>query len=115
MSNPGELKDYVDIDDALGRLRGNKAIYKKLLETFLRNDTLDKLKESCAAGDMENAAMHAHSIKGMAGNLSLKALQQSALEQEALYKAGSPGDVAAVEAAWNKTREYIDQVLPGLG
>lgn len=113
-SLPQDYADYVDIDGALARLRGNKKIVKTLLQTFLKNDTLNTLKTEMAAGNTDAAVMAAHTIKGMAGNLSLTALYNSSVALEAALKAGESADADAYEALWDKTRDYVNLVIAAI-
>lgn len=83
------LEDYVDIEDALARVCGNKHIYKMLLGSFQKSLQLDQLCEEAERSDFEAAAQTAHSIKGVTANLSLKAAYQKVVEVEAQLKQGS--------------------------
>ena len=69
-----ERMPYINLEDGLKRVRGNKALYAKMLALFLGNKEMDMLEEKLAGGDLEGAAAVAHAIKGMTGNLSLTEL-----------------------------------------
>jgi HPt (histidine-containing phosphotransfer) domain-containing protein len=86
----------LDIPDALARLGGNKAIFVRLLNTFNKDTNWEQLKGSFSAGDLAAAASNAHAIKGMCGNLSMKALAAAAAELEQSLKAGK-ADAALVD------------------
>ncbi|MDR0326219.1 MAG: Hpt domain-containing protein [Oscillospiraceae bacterium] len=79
---------YLDSGDALKRLGGNKMLLNTLLKKFLADGTEGKLKSAIAEGDQEGARAAAHTIKGLAGNLSLPALREAAAALEAALKAG---------------------------
>ena len=71
--------DYIDIDDALKRVRGQKAIYVKLLKSFLATKDFAALEAAIEEKDYKKASETAHSIKGITGNLSLtKLFEESA-------------------------------------
>ncbi|MGI6664216.1 MAG: Hpt domain-containing protein [Christensenellaceae bacterium] len=81
-------KQYINIEEGLGRVRNNQGLYVKMLQMFLANDSLDTLKEAYAAGDMAKAADVAHGIKGMTGNLSLSAVYQESTQLNEDFKNG---------------------------
>jgi HPt (histidine-containing phosphotransfer) domain-containing protein len=83
-----DLKQYVDVEDALKRVCGNMALYKKLLGTFKRTLQMEQLLGEVAAGDLETAAKTIHAIKGTTANLSLKAAYEKCVEVEASLKQG---------------------------
>lgn len=67
-----ELKKYgIDVEDALNRFMHNEDIYKKYLRMFPSDNTFNKLQLALDNGDTVNAFKAAHTIKGMASNLSL--------------------------------------------
>ena len=69
-SNP----QLMDVEAALGRIRGNKVLYNKMLQMFLQGKDFESLEESLAGDDYVRAGEVAHAIKGVTGNLSLTAL-----------------------------------------
>lgn len=69
-----EQTPYINLEEGLKRVRGNKALYARMLSLFLANKEMEMLEEKLAGGDLEGAAAVAHAIKGMTGNLSLTAL-----------------------------------------
>lgn len=84
-----DLKKYVDVEDALARVCGNKMIYKTLLGTFKKSLQYGQLRDEVAEGRYEDAAKTAHSIKGVTANLSLKAAYEKVLEVELQLKGGA--------------------------
>jgi CheY-like chemotaxis protein len=82
-----------DTAAALARLGGNEPLYRKLLTDLARGhrDDCDKIREAIAAGDLEAARRIAHTLKGVAGNLSAQALQQAAAEAESMLRAIADG------------------------
>ncbi|TDT92094.1 hybrid sensor histidine kinase/response regulator [Pseudodesulfovibrio indicus] len=60
----------LDVDNSLVRLRGNEALYRKLLLDFAKDSgpMLDKLAAG-AEDDVEESRALAHNIKGVAGNI----------------------------------------------
>ncbi|WP_407458198.1 Hpt domain-containing protein [Fibrobacter sp.] len=60
--------------EGLARCFGNEALYLKLVATIPGEGNFDKLKNTLDAGDLENAFLAAHALKGVLGNLSLTPL-----------------------------------------
>jgi HPt (histidine-containing phosphotransfer) domain-containing protein len=71
---PEDLLEYVNYEEALKRFSGSTATLKRLLVSYLAKNPYTQLRESLEAGDLEAAATHAHSLKGVVGNMSLSAL-----------------------------------------
>ena len=68
----------IDYDDALDRFGGNAALYKRLALKYPADTHYAGLTAALEAGDYEEAYAQAHSLKGVAGNLSLAALYHAA-------------------------------------
>ena len=86
------ILDGFDRADALARFNNDQGRFKKLLLAFQR-DYADAAKEIRAVldkGDQETALRLAHTMKGVAGNLSAKELQQMALALEQEIKQNVP-------------------------
>ena len=61
----------VNVEEGLGRLRGNAMIYKRMLSMFIDSKEAAQFDDAIATGDIETATRASHSMKGIAGNLSL--------------------------------------------
>ena len=111
-----ELKKYVDHEEALGRVRGNVRILKTLLNSFIKNTNLEKLKEEFEKGDLKSAAATAHVIKGVTANLSLKAAYDVIVTMESQLKNDYDASetLRIFEAELNKTLDCINIVLSRL-
>lgn len=105
---------YINLEEGLGRLRGNKKIYKTLLGTFLKNDSMTTLQNALDSGDADAAAMAAHTIKGMAGNLSFTALYECSMTQEAAIKSGGTADMPTLTMVWDGTLSEVNALIPTL-
>jgi HPt (histidine-containing phosphotransfer) domain-containing protein len=104
---------YVDEADGIKRVMNNAKLYVKLLTKFRNENNLDDLNGSLGASDLEKAQAAAHTIKGIAANLSLTALFQQALEVETQIK-NKAVDQAAVDslnAIFADTLTEVDKVL----
>jgi HPt (histidine-containing phosphotransfer) domain-containing protein len=104
---------YVDEANGIKRVMNNAKLYVKLLTKFRNENNLDDLNGSLGSGDLEKAQVAAHTIKGIAANLSFTALFQQALEVETQIK-NKAVDQAAVDsfnAIFADTLTEIDKVL----
>ena len=104
---------YVDYADGLKRVVNNEKLYVKLLGKFKNDTKLDDLEAALAAGDMEKAQGAAHTVKGVAANLSLAELFKQTLELETQIKAKSvdPNQMEAVKTAFAATLQEVDRVM----
>ncbi len=77
-----------DVAAALNRLGGNERLYKKLLSDLAARHRGDceKIRQALTAGDLAAARGIAHTLKGVAGNLSAQELQQAAAATESVLK-----------------------------
>ncbi len=93
----------VDVKTGLARVGGNAGLYRKLLRSFRRRqaDAAGEIREARDQGDLETATRMAHTLKGVAGNLAITAVEREAGVVEADLRAGAQpalGDLRAVLA-----------------
>ena len=104
---------YIDFTEGVKRVMNNAKLYIKLLTKFRTDTNTEALSAALAAGDLENAQIQAHTIKGIAANLSLIELYKQVLELENQIKAKSvdPNQPEAVNAAFEATIQEVDKVI----
>ena len=105
---------YLDIDKALGRIRGNKKLFKTLLTHFLATRAqYEQLKQELGAKDHEAASKTVHAIKGVVANLSMPKLYDQSVAIEALLKSESDTTEAfgSFGADFEKTIEVVESLL----
>ncbi len=107
---------YIDAAGGLNRIRGNKKLYAMMLKSFKGNPLFPDAKAAVVSGDLKAAQMHMHTLKGVAGNLSLKALYELIVPVEAVLKTAmvNAREMEPVEDAFNKTMTAIDSMLEAL-
>ena len=81
-----------DYEDALSRLMNKEAFVKRLLLKFPDDGSFLLLKTSIDGGDAETAFRAAHTLKGVAQNLSLTKLGSSASALTEALRGGSLTD-----------------------
>jgi two-component system sensor histidine kinase/response regulator len=88
---PDAMPEF-DLTDGLQRLMGNRALYRKLLVNFSTQyaQAGADIHRALDAGDFDRAHGLVHAIKGVAGNLAAKDLQQQSVALEKLVKHADP-------------------------
>jgi HPt (histidine-containing phosphotransfer) domain-containing protein len=88
----------LDSVDGLMRVAGNRKLYLKLLRQFCaqKSDAPEQITELLTAGDLPAAERKAHTVKGVAANLGMKAVQLAAGELEKAIHDGA--DAARLES-----------------
>lgn len=84
---PDVLEGF-DLNEGLQRLRGNEALYRKLLLSFSNRyaDRAEAIRRVLNVGDYHRAHGLIHDIKGLAANLAALPLRDAAVELEKLVK-----------------------------
>jgi HPt (histidine-containing phosphotransfer) domain-containing protein len=104
---------YVNFEEGSKRVMNNVKLYVKLLTKFKLDTKLENLEAALAAGDMEKAQTEAHTIKGIAANLSLTELfnQSLALETQIKAKAPESAQMETVKTVFAQTLQEVDKVI----
>ena len=101
---------------ALQRLGGNADFFATLLKEFARGhaDSAKKIRQALSEKDIAGAQRLAHSIKGIAGNLSAETLHKAAGNLEAEAKENNSEALAPLldifETALNEALESINSI-----
>jgi HPt (histidine-containing phosphotransfer) domain-containing protein len=108
---------YVNQKEGLNRLVNNTKLYARLLAKFKAETSLDGLNAAVSAGDYETARVIAHTLKGVAGNLSLTEFVNRIKDAEERIKEGnlSAADLEGLERCLGETAAAIDRVLEQYG
>ena len=107
------VKKYVDVDAGLGRVRGNKKLFERMLSLFLQSGELASLENAIAENRIGDAANIAHAIKGMTGNLALTPLFEISSQLMNELRAGAYSDTTYAEykLVYAATREQVDRLV----
>lgn len=101
--------DLINIADAMARLNNNKKLYIMLLKKFDGKNMIDDLLGKIKSGDAVAAEASAHTLKGLAANLSLADLRANAESIDAQLKTGDINvNTAEIEVSMARTIEAID-------
>lgn len=103
---------YIDVDDALKRVGGNRALYKKLLGRFVDGNYFELIENAIKSGSKEDSARQAHTLKGVSANLSLERVRALSLALEEKIKSGEDcsGSLADLKEAYGATLQKIAEV-----
>jgi two-component system sensor histidine kinase/response regulator len=105
--------NLIDWENGVSRLGGNAAFYKKMLTHYLADDYFPKLQACVDDKNAEEAARMAHTIKGVAANLSMPAVTAAALVLEQLFKEGELDcelQIKALKSIMEQTEEKIKEL-----
>ena len=103
----------IDLDDGLGRVRGNKKLFVRMLGLFMDSTEFAALEEALGQGDIAKIEHSAHTIKGIAGNLSLTALFNVSTElmQQARNGATQQATIDEYRATLEATKGRVTEVI----
>jgi len=104
---------YINAEEGIRRVMNNAKLYAKLLAKFKEDTNIKELEASLVAGDLEKAKGLAHTIKGIAANLSLIELQKQSLEIETQIKSENvnPDQINVIKNVYNQTMTEIDKAI----
>ncbi|MCL2600394.1 MAG: Hpt domain-containing protein [Treponema sp.] len=104
---------YVNCAEGIKRMMNNPKLYMRLLAKFKLDTKLDALEAAFGSGDVDKIHIEVHTLKGLAGNLSLQELSRQCIELEDEVKAGKQDQsrMDAVKAAFAATMREIDKVI----
>lgn len=103
IKTPRDERDLpgLDVNDAMSRMGGDFDLYKELLQMFhgIYINGLGVIRTPIVNGEMEEARRAAHSLKGVAGNISAIALHKAAAKLEMTIKEGGAPEAIATQLA----------------
>ena len=108
------MGNFLDEKDAMARLGNNKKLYAMLLKKFNGDAMLEELKNKLADGDAGALQAQAHTIKGLAANLSLQDLKEKseAIESAVKNTGSTEGiDTTDITASITATGEAVSNWL----
>lgn len=109
----GKYLPDIDVNDGVARLMNNMKIYISVLKKFDGAKLVEDVLTAAGEADYEKLRHAAHTLKGAAGNLSLKRFQEvsSAIEQCAKDKA-DPGELLAeLQAVQETTSKAVESLI----
>ena len=101
----------VDVNEALERLGGDKALYEDLLAHFKGSHRYEDLVKAMDDNDAAGAFQVAHALKGTAGNLSFTRLFKALFP---VVEALRAGDIALARASLPEVEVAYQVVLEAI-
>jgi HPt (histidine-containing phosphotransfer) domain-containing protein len=113
MSDTGEAVVYLNEEEGKKRVMNNAKLYIKLLTKFKADTNLDQLTAAAGDGDWETARAAAHTLKGIAANLSLTELYKQCMDVETQIKGNALNDesLEQLKHCFAATLAEIDTVI----
>ena len=112
MNNIEILKNAgIDTDDLAERFGGNFDFAMRFMQKFLKDVSFNQLKTALQSGSNDEAVLHAHTLKGVAGNLSMKGLYETAARLEATLRGREQGDKEALFQELSSRYETIIKAI----
>ena len=104
---------YINEEEGKKRVMNNSKLYAKLLTKFKNDTNIEDLLTFADAQEWEKAQAAAHTIKGIAANLSLKELFNQSLDVETQIKGKSlkPGSLENFKTCFNETLIHVEKVI----
>ena len=104
---------YINEEEGKKRVMNNGKLYAKLLTKFKTDTNISDLVTFAEAQDWEKAQGAAHTIKGIAANLSLTELFNQSLDVETQIKGKSikPESLESLKTCFSETLTAVDKVI----
>ncbi len=100
-----------DYDGVVGRFLGEERVLK-FLKLFLKDPSISNLKKNIAEENYQEAFRAAHTLKGVAANLGMDAMQQLASEITEALRDGK--DIEGAKALMPQLDELCDTTISAL-
>lgn len=106
------LEEYgINVVSGTTRFGGNNALYLKYLKKFPQEDSFNKLEQALEAQDVDAAYLAAHTIKGVAGNLSVDSVYEASLPINDALKSG---DIVKANQLYPNFRQLYERACKGI-
>lgn len=101
----------VDYTEAMERFAGNASLYERLILKFLNDPHYENLQKALAENNIDQAFREAHSLKGVAGNLSFTALYAAASEVNEALRAENTTSAVELMAPLREAHASVTAAL----
>jgi len=109
MTREDFISNGIDYDSAMNLFMGKQEILEKFLKKFLNDASYEQLKTAIANEDCDAAFKAAHTLKGVAGNLSMKELAKVVSDMTEEFRAGNlSAGLAYVDEVDNQYKSVIE-------
>ncbi|MGA2404115.1 MAG: response regulator [Syntrophobacteraceae bacterium] len=107
----------IDVNAALKRLEGNESLFVELVADLseMYQNEFPRIRSALEKGNLAEAGLRVHSLKGVAGNLSADDLQEAARELETAIRRGAISGfedlIARLESSGTATMTFARELL----
>lgn len=109
------FREYgIDYAEAMDRFGGNESLFVRLATKYLNDPHFDALEAALSADDVAVAEREAHSLKGVAGNLSFTQLYKLATHITDALRTGNLNDAHALMPELSNAHKAVVEALRGL-
>lgn len=106
----------VDVESVMDRFLQNEALLERFMRKFKDDPNYLKLLQAVSEKNNDDAFTAAHTLKGVAGNLSMLALQKRVSEQCEMFRAGNFEEGASmmgeVTAEYERVTSALNRIYP---
>ncbi|MBF0390036.1 MAG: response regulator [Desulfamplus sp.] len=103
----------IDLKSALSRIRGNTRLFKDILQDFAQDYSLitSQIASAIELGDIVAAERIAHTVKGVAGNISAQELYLASTELDKALREGRDSDYSELLANFDASlKQVLDSI-----
>jgi HPt (histidine-containing phosphotransfer) domain-containing protein len=101
----------IDYEEGLQRMCGNETMYHKYLKKFLQDTSYQKLSESLEQGNIEDAKLWIHTLKGTSATLGFAKLAEYCKREEQKLKSGEIGiDMDVITKAYVEVQDAVKKL-----
>jgi len=104
-------KAGVDVTEALERFMNKDDLFDRFMKKFKDDTNLKWLEDSVAQGNVDDAFKAAHTLKGVASNLSLKGLLEPLVPLVEKLRAG---EIDGAEQMLAKVKEAYSDIISAI-
>ena len=103
---------FINVKRGLENLKGNCKLYAVLLQSYLKNDLLTKIRDTVSDGNFREAIQYAQALKSIAANIALDDLRTKMQMLEESLRGSAPDD-ALMNKLEISTKESL-KLIPNL-
>ena len=102
----------IDLKTGIERAAGSEALFMKLLKKFLRDENYERFMECAELGDLENARIYIHALKGLCANLSMTDIYEECVRIDFAVKGGAfPENLAALRRNYERIAAALQTLV----
>lgn len=105
----------INLTEALERFLGNEALFEQFLKKFVSDPSFQEMVTCMELGDSKKAFKAAHTLKGVAGNLSMDGIYQAVVPIVEALRTGDLTQAQKLFPVLEKNYNIVIQALKMIG